>query len=198
MAQKQAEQAFTDTFKTLYEFDVTPYVKHIQMGGREVSYVPWATAWRLVREIYPDTTYFIWVDESTKQPFFESKFGVFVCVTVTVKERRETDWYEVEPDSSGNITTFEIANAHQRALVKCLGRHGFGLKLWEGLDQWRTKAPASDRKITEAQAKRLYAIAMKSGHNEPIINGMLEKMGYKTALEIPMSKYEDVVSKFQK
>lgn len=120
-----------DSFKRLYELDISPHVQSMSYGGRSMDYLEWSTAWRLAREAFPDITYQIqWFPgtDGRSLPFLQSPLGVFVQVSVTIRERVETEIYPVTDEK---VTAHEIANAHQRALVKCLGRHGLGLKLWE-------------------------------------------------------------------
>lgn len=59
------------------------------------------------------------------------------------------------------------------------------------------KGPKKDT-ISEAQAKRLYTIAHGNGWTDPQIKEILEKKGFKSSLEIPWKKYEEVVDRFQK
>lgn len=114
-------------FQTLYDIDVSPHVQTLTISGRTMEYLEWATAWRLAKEVDPKATFKIhWPDERT--PYFPTPCGVFVHCEVTVKGTTADDVYSLDkPDP----TSFDITNAHQRCLVKCLGRLGLGLKLWE-------------------------------------------------------------------
>jgi hypothetical protein len=128
-----------DSSTRLYDLDISPCVqtreehwtdKYGKEKSRTLQYLEWATAWRLVREIYPSATFKIhdFKEGDKEVPYNKTNLGTFVRVTVTIEGREESDTYPVnakDEDADG------IAYTHQRALVKCLGRHGLGLKLWE-------------------------------------------------------------------
>lgn len=125
-------------FETLYAIDVSPYVQTRQQGGRSIQYLEWAVAWKLFKQVYPDGAFHI-SPNSEGLPYFKAEnFGVFVQVSVWTDRATSSvniEWYPVDVPRDGTITTFEISNAHQRALVKCLGRMGLGLKLWEAAER---------------------------------------------------------------
>lgn len=136
-------------FQKLYELDISNDVEYIKQSYGDVPYLEWSAAWRLLRTMFQDATYQIEVN-GEGLPFFETKNGLFVKVVVNVERRVETEWYPVDGD-----TPQAIANAHQRGLVKCLGRHGLGLKLWEqaGRMELKTQEPAKPVDVKAAPAK---------------------------------------------
>jgi len=50
------------------------------------------------------------------------------------------------------------------------------------------------RCISLPQAKRFFAIAKEAGKAEPLIKAYLASFGYKTSLEIPVEKYDEIVA----
>lgn len=116
---------YKENFKTLYDIDVSPYIQTYQSGGVDIEYIEWATAWRLAKEFDPLVTFTIHWSEN-HEPYFKTELGYFVHCSVDLRGAVESDVYALNPK-----TTEDVATAHQRCLVKCLGRHGLGLKLWE-------------------------------------------------------------------
>lgn len=57
-----------------------------------------------------------------------------------------------------------------------------------------TPAVPAVRCISLPQAKRFFAIAKEAGKAEPIIKAYLASFGYKTSLEIPVKKYDEIVA----
>jgi|GEM_PF-1518109 len=71
--------------------------------------------------------------------------------------------------------------------------------------QQRAAAPAPTREpgngektISEAQAKRLYAIAMNSGYDSQSFPPFLASLGYHHSREIPASEYDAIVSQIER
>jgi hypothetical protein len=126
---KLSQESPKSVFETLYNLDISDHVQTRMQGGRQIDYLEWATAWKLAKEVYPTCSFTI-QENKEGLPYFETPYGLMVHVSVQIEDRCESDWYPVDAGREG-ITTFEIAVAHQRALVKTLGRHGLGLKLWE-------------------------------------------------------------------
>jgi hypothetical protein len=120
----------TESFKKLYDFNAAQYVESYSNG---MDYISWASTWRLVKTMYPSASWYIhdFVVNGVNYPYLETKYGVFVRVSVEINGFVETDTYAL---SDKVITADSIANAHQRALCKACGRHGFALKLWESRD----------------------------------------------------------------
>lgn len=127
-------------FEQLYAIDISPFLQTMTIGGRELEYLEWATAWRLAKQFDPNAFFHIrWANPT--EPYFKTELGYFVCVEVTIRERVEFDIYAI--DTKEMPTASDITNAHQRCLVKCLGRHGLGLKLWEKKEREKLKVDLS-------------------------------------------------------
>ena len=121
------------SFNKLYAIDCAQLFKQKEsFGGKMVDYLEWATAWKILKRNYPDATYEI--KKYDNAPYLKTEFGVFVEVSVTIEGKTETEIYPVtdgkyEPIAKPDAR--DIADAHQRALVKAIARHGLGLSAWE-------------------------------------------------------------------
>lgn len=116
-------------FEELYKLDISKEVETENLGFGNIEYLPWAKGWRLIKKFDPGANFEI-IRSLDGLPFFQSDFGVFVGVQLTIKTQTIVEWYPVETPKNG-VTVQDIANSHQRALIKAAGRHGLGLRLWE-------------------------------------------------------------------
>jgi hypothetical protein len=118
----------TDIFKRLYSVDIAPFIE--PMGNTAITYMEWSTVWRLANENSKHIHYEVhWFREGEQAvPYLETALGYFVQVSVTIDGRTETEIYSLEQKTP---RADDVSVAHQRALVKCIGRHGLGLQLWE-------------------------------------------------------------------
>lgn len=115
-------------FQQLYDIDISPFVETLSISGREMDYLEWATAWRLAKEFDPEAKFQIhWSPNA--EPYYKTGLGYFVFCSVSLRGITENDVYAIDTKDLPNAS--DVSNAHQRCLVKCLGRHGLGLKLWE-------------------------------------------------------------------
>jgi hypothetical protein len=123
-------------FETLRNIDVTNHVKE-KNGYR---YIPWADAWGLLLEKYPDSTYEVFENPATCTPYFtDGARALFVKVSVTVEGKTNTEIYPVinhknEAISQDKVTAMDINKAIQRGLTKAIARHGLGLYIYEDED----------------------------------------------------------------
>lgn len=118
-------------FQELYNMDISGLISQLDKQTRSgknfsVDYIEWAEAWRAIKTFDADAEFEV-LENSEGLPFFDSKYGVFVKVKVTVKDKTVIEKYAVDEEK---VCAQDINNACQRALVKALGRLGFGLQLW--------------------------------------------------------------------
>ncbi len=59
-------------------------------------------------------------------------------------------------------------------------------------------APAGTRTITEAQSKRLWAIAREHGRSNDDVKALLEVYGFASTKDITVEKYDEIVTALQK
>ena len=132
-------------FQTLNTLDINNDVKAIQ-GNR---YLPWNRAWSNLLKHFPTATY-IFHENSDGLPFFESKLGLFVKVSVTVNEITHTMTRPVydfrnlsmmaEPRQVkygkkmvdiNAATANDINDSLMRCFTKTIAMHGLGLYIFE-------------------------------------------------------------------
>lgn len=199
-------------FKQLYNLDISKLISTLDMRGG-IDYIEWAEAWKTIKEFDGDASFEV-LENSEGLPFFDSKYGVFVKVKVTVKLHSITEVYAVDEKQ---ITAQAINNATQRALVKALGRLGFGLQLWiseerERLKQERMIPPKqaapqtsvrqmveeiNQQKISEPQRIRLRAIATEMGWKDDEVKALLKRRGYDSSKDIKKSDYDNICNQLK-
>lgn len=120
-----------------------------------MNYIPWASAWGIVKHYYPDATFHVYeqtIDESgTKRPWFDDGRTGWVKVSVTIGEDMLTETlaimnYKNEAVTADKITSCDANKAIKRCLAKALALHGLGLYVYEGED-----IPDDEKKINEMQ-----------------------------------------------
>lgn len=179
-------------FKTLYEIDITPHITYGDFGFGEVPYLEWATAWKLLKQQYPQAESVIHTNIKGL-PYFSDDLGVFVHVSIKIDELIVSDWYPVEKKDHN---AGGIQSAHQRALVKVCGRLGLGLKLWE--ESGRRQLEAS-RKPINAEQRRFFADKAKElGWKTEEVIELLKTYGYESSIEIQVGDYERLLGELTK
>jgi hypothetical protein len=173
-----------DVFKTLYAIDVGPFIQ--SKAGR--VFIEWATAWRLLKETYPQAENMIHCSASGL-PFFKDDLGVFVHVSIKIDDLIVSDWYPVEKEKQN---AEGIADTHQRALVKVCGRLGLGLKLWEKLGREGLDV------ISPEQRKILFDKSKEYGWKTEEVKSLLQTYGYETSEEIRKQDFEKIMGDIQK
>ena len=132
-------------FQTLNTLDINRDVKAIQ-GNR---YLPWNRAWSNLLKNFPTATY-VFHENIEGLPFFESKLGLFVKVSVTVNEITHTMTRPVydfrnlsmmaEPRQVkygkkmievNAATANDINDSLMRCFTKTVAMHGLGLYIFE-------------------------------------------------------------------
>jgi hypothetical protein len=64
-------------------------------------------------------------------------------------------------------------------------------------DQGQSEPTPASKIITEAQRKRMYALARGSGMNDAQFKGELERMGYKSSKDVLVKDYQDICQFFE-
>ena len=122
-------------FETLSVVDVTPYIE--KKGG--LDYLSWATAWSLLKGIYPNSTRKIYEHDHTGLNFFTDGQTAYVKVGITVEGEEHIDMlpvmdYRNKSISVDKMSSFDVNKTIQRATAKAIGMHGIGITLWKGED----------------------------------------------------------------
>ena len=132
-------------FNKLNTLDLTKEVKAIQ-GNR---YIPWNVAWAELCKIHPTATY-QFHENNDGLPYFESKLGLFVKVSVTIDELTHTmtrpvydfrnlamraEQYEVQYGKKkvfvNAATANDINDSLMRCLTKAIAMFGLGLYIFQ-------------------------------------------------------------------
>jgi len=103
------------------------------------NYISWSNAWSDVKKIHPEIQEKVYDNPLTGMPYFSDKTGGFVKVAVSIECVTHTIYLPILDNSrksipQDDINVFQINTSIQRALVKCLALHGYGLYLYKGED----------------------------------------------------------------
>jgi len=154
-------------FKTLSQIDVSAKTK--KKNG--LTYLPWSSAWNIVKSIYPDASFEIvhtLAEDKVPCPYFASHLGIMVRTNVTIEGEKQTMHLPVTNHKNQALketqqviktkygesiipaaTMFDVNTAIMRCLVKNLSLFGLGLYIYEGEDlpqsEEETKAPVKNQ-----------------------------------------------------
>lgn len=128
-------------------------------GGRPLSYVSWAYAWGMFKQIYPDAKYRIIKNENGLPYFADKDTGIMVYTEITANGETHEMWLFVMNSSNKAMrlepytykkwkkyenrweefgveaaTMFDINKTLMRCLVKNMAMFGFGLNVYNGDD----------------------------------------------------------------
>lgn len=146
------EKTFMEIWDTLTKIDVNPYIhKKKTENGKELSYLPWAIAWKLLIENYPNSTYKI--HTYNDYPCIMNEYGGFVKTSVTVEgntremmlpimnnnnKALKPEQYSYTTQNGTKtvqaVNSFDINKNMQRCLVKNLAMFGLGIGVFVGED----------------------------------------------------------------
>tara|TARA_R100001086_G_scaffold177325_1_gene97940 strand:- start:4393 stop:5007 length:615 start_codon:yes stop_codon:yes gene_type:complete len=129
------------------------------------DYMSWATAWSMIKNVYPDAQRKVYECQETGLNFFTDGKTAYVKVGITINNLEHIDYlpvmdYRNNSISMEKITSMDVNTAIQRSTAKAIAMHGLGLSLWIGEDTIevvkpqpkqqvsKTSAPVKDTKIT--------------------------------------------------
>ena len=130
-------------FSVLSGIDCSKYVQK----RNSLDYLPWAVAWRMLKEHYPFSYYEVCESQNGLNYFTDGRTG-YVKVTLTLclsnddgtlRELKNTEMLAVMNYSHKSIPLEEIKstdviNTIQRCLVKCAARFGLGIAIYGAAD----------------------------------------------------------------
>lgn len=125
-------EARTSVFRTLNAIDISPKLKK----KNNLSYLPWSTAWEIVKLHYPDSTYRpIKADNGCN--YHTDGRTCWVEVEVTINGETQTESLAVMDHRNRaipyeEVTSVDVNKSTKRALTKCCSLFGLGLSLWSG------------------------------------------------------------------
>ena len=122
-------------FETLSAINVKPYVKETIKQG----YLSWATAWKLLKEVYPDAQRIIYENDHTGFNYWTDGKSCWVRVGIIVDGHEHQDMLPVmdfrnKSISADLVNSMDINKTIQRATAKAIAMHGLGLALYTGED----------------------------------------------------------------
>lgn len=122
-------------FETLSAINVKPYVKE----KNKLSYLSWATAWKLLKEVYPDAQRIIYENDHTGFNYWTDGKSCWVRVGIIVDGHEHQDMLPVmdfrnKSISADAVNSMDINKTIQRATAKAIAMHGLGLALYTGED----------------------------------------------------------------
>ncbi len=123
------------TFKILSEVSIKG--KTERKGN--LDYLSWATAWSMLKQLYPNAQRIVYEDPSTGLNFFTDGRSAYVKVGVVVEGLEHIDYlpimdYRNSAIPIDKITSFDVNKTIQRSTAKSIALHGLGLSLWTGED----------------------------------------------------------------
>ena len=130
-------------FSVLSSIDCSKYIQK----RNSLDYLPWAVAWRMLKEHYPYSYYEVCESQNGLNYFTDGRTA-YVKVTLTLcipkddgsmQELRNTEMLAVMNYSHKSIPLEEIRstdviNTIQRCLVKCAARFGLGIAIYGAVD----------------------------------------------------------------
>lgn len=118
-----------------------------------LTYLTWAHAWKLFKEIYPNASYKVQKFGDQGKPYFEDDKGIMVYTEVTANGDTYEMWLPVMDGANKSLkseayestsrygkrqvaaaTMFDINKTIMRCLVKNLAMFGLGLYIYAGED----------------------------------------------------------------
>lgn len=119
-----------------------------KIGGTTLYYLNWATAWRIMKEVYPDANYRVLETPDGSPLWNVNGYGMVKCaVSALGVEHVETFPIMDMRNNAMKIETISarsINDSIQRGLTKACARFGVGLPIYEG--HFKKKEPEDDRK----------------------------------------------------
>ena len=145
-----------EVWDNLYKIDV----KKLTQKKGKFDYLPWAKAWLIIMENYPESTY------EFKEPVYIGNGTCELWCAITIREEEKSlkreMWLPVMDHTNKSKidpTTRDLSDARMRCLVKCLSLFGLGLYIYEGED-----VPTKISNYTDEEKAQFYAL-LNSGQS---------------------------------
>ena len=187
-----------EVFKKLAEVDIK---SKIEKKGTQ-DYLSWATAWGLVKQLYPSATRTVYEDSLNGLNYFNDGKTGYVKVGVTIEGLEHIDYLPIMDYKNRSIpieaiTSMDVNKTIQRSTAKAIAMHGLGLQLWSGEEMIEAvKAPEQkpkekvDLKVgDENWAKvKAYVEANKTSDLATIVKNLEVKYKISTNVKRELSK----------
>lgn len=168
-----------EIFDELYGIDINP---HIEKDYKGLSYLSWATAYKLAMDKDPAMTYEI-VQDNDGMPFF-SRGNVHIVKTKVCMFGESKEMFLPIMDNKHNAV--ENPNARQvndnimRCLAKNIAMFGIGLPLYVGEDLAQFKEDKKKVDDKDRKEKAIKAICENSTEDESnFVEGLVAELGLK-------------------
>lgn len=193
-------------FDDLYSIDINP---HIEKDYKGLSYLSWATAYKLAMDNDPAMTYEI-VQDNDGMPFF-SRGNVHIVKTKVTMFGETKEMFLPIMDNKHNAVdkpnSRDINDNIMRCLTKNIAMFGIGLPLYIGEDlaqfrqQEQPKSKVEDKKPFDKK-KAEKCILELVGDNTDLLEKKMELKGIKSFAEANEEQmkmlYKDIKARLQK
>lgn len=149
------ENKFNDIWATLSKIDCSDKI----MKKGELSYLPWAWAWGVVMDNYPEIEYRFYEHPETHVPYVHMPDGsAEVRCRVQIGESIREMWLPVMDFRNKAITnpdSRQVSDTKMRCLVKCLAMFGLGHYIYAGEDLPRDEMNLYEEPVKSEPKKKV-------------------------------------------
>ena len=196
-AQETTNMNAQSSFNILNAIDCN---KHTEKKGN-LTYLPWAWAWQIVKKNFPDASYTIYEDKDGI-PYFTDGKTCWVKTGVTIQGLEHIEYLPIMDFKNKSlpleqVTSMDMNKTIQRSLTKACARHGLGLYIYAGEDlpegaeqpQPQQSVPAAVQARREAAGRGRPQMARTP--YTPVDQGVFNRMVENYANGVPTKTGED-------
>ena len=156
---KEVDSFAHEVWDTLTRIDMADHIDWIEATAKrpEISYLPWHTAWSLLKRKFPASTYNHQPDIRHPDNTVEVEVELWVygktedeCQMSSARLSVMDSW--MNPIS--NPTARQVNDSRQRVLVKALAFAGLGLTLWMTKERYPKAKALLQQKIARQQKEK--------------------------------------------
>lgn len=192
-----------EIFNELYGININP---HIEQDYKGLSYLSWATAYKLAMDKDPAMNYEI-VQDNDGMPFF-SRGDVHIVKTKVTMFGETKEMFLPIMDNKHNAVakpnSRQVNDNIMRCLAKNIAMFGIGLPLYVGEDLAQFKDDASNnksKKTTETEFKKaidmINALANTEEKSEKVFD-MIEKFNKNSLLDCTIEELRKIYDELKK
>lgn len=192
-----------EIFNELYGININP---HVEQDYKGLSYLSWATAYKLAMDKDPAMNYEI-VQDNDGMPFF-SRGDVHIVKTKVTMFGETKEMFLPIMDNKHNAVakpnSRQVNDNIMRCLAKNIAMFGIGLPLYVGEDLAQFKDDASNnksKKTTETEFKKaidmINALADTEEKSEKVFD-MIEKFNKNSLLDCTIEELKKVYNELKK
>lgn len=192
-----------EIFDDLYGININP---HVEQDYKGLSYLSWATAYKLAMDKDPAMNYEI-VQDNDGMPFF-SRGDVHIVKTKVTMFGETKEMFLPIMDNKHNAVTKPNSRQVNDNIMRCLAKNiamfGIGLPLYVGEDLAQFKDDASNnksKKTTETEFKKaidmINALANTEEKSEKVFD-MIEKFNKNSLLDCTIEELRRIYNELKK